>query len=105
MTSAPQFLSNRYIARKDLHALPAQSEMPAAAARAKRFNDKEERELYGSLEGEMEQVSPWLGAQALGIATAVVFGSAGLGSWVVAKLLGVKDVGHLAWIYGCDHRS
>jgi hypothetical protein len=92
MTSAPQFLSNRYIARKDLHALPAQSELPAAAARAKVFNDREERSLYGALEGEVEQVSPWLGAQALGIATAVVFGSAGLGAWVVAKILGVKDV-------------
>lgn len=92
MTAAPQFLSNRHIKRKDLHSTLAQSETQLETARAKGFNDREERSLYGSLEGEGEQVSPWLGAQALGIATAVVFGSAGLGAWIVAKLLGVKDV-------------
>lgn len=30
--------------------------------------------------------------QAFGIATAIVFGSAGLGAWGIAKLLGVNDV-------------
>jgi hypothetical protein len=43
-------------------------------------------------EGREEPVSGFLAFQALGVATAVVFGSAGLGAWVVAKLLGVNDV-------------
>jgi hypothetical protein len=47
------------------------------------------------MEGELEKEEPMSGFmafQALGIATAVVFGSAGLGAWAVAKLLGVDDV-------------
>jgi hypothetical protein len=39
-----------------------------------------------------EPVSGFLAFKALGIATAVVFGSAGLGALLVAKLLGVNDV-------------
>lgn len=39
-----------------------------------------------------EPVSGFLAFKALGIATAVVFGSAGLGALAVAKLLGVNDV-------------
>lgn len=41
-----------------------------------------------------EPVSGFLAFKALGIATAVVFGSAGLGALAVAKLLGVNDVSH-----------
>ena len=41
-----------------------------------------------------EPVSAFLAFKALGIATAVVFGSAGLGALAVAKLLGVNDVRH-----------
>lgn len=95
MTAAPQFLSNRHLLRKDASSLgPSQRETTDhATLRAKGFNDREERSLYGSLEGEHDPVSPWLGAQALAVATAVVFGSAGLGAWAVAKMLGVKNVG------------
>lgn len=63
-----------------------------AAIRDKKFNDDEERSLYGALEGEHEYVSPWLGAQALGLATALVVGSAALGMWGVAKVMGVQSV-------------
>lgn len=64
----------------------------SAPSREKKFNDDEERSLYGALEGEHEYVSPWLGAQALGLATALVMGSAALGMWGVAKVMGVKNV-------------
>jgi hypothetical protein len=62
--------------------------------RSRGFNDREERELYGSQseDGEAQPVGGLMGLQALGIATALVFGSAGLGAWVVSKLLGVKNV-------------
>ncbi|WVQ67238.1 uncharacterized protein L199_005433 [Kwoniella botswanensis] len=67
---------------------------------ARSFNAREEISLYGSsltpMEGEEgfsnEPVSGLLGFQALGIATALVFGSAGLGALIVAKLMGVKDM-------------
>jgi hypothetical protein len=55
-------------------------------------------EQSGLLESEAEEmergepVSGLLAFKALGIATAVVCGSAGLGAFVVAKLLGVNDV-------------
>jgi hypothetical protein len=39
-----------------------------------------------------EPMSGFMAFKALGIATAVVFGSAGLGAFVVAKLLGVDSV-------------
>ena len=45
------------------------------------------------MEEEMgEPMSGFMAFEALGIATAVVFGSAGLGAFVVAKLLGVDSV-------------
>ncbi|WWC64349.1 uncharacterized protein I303_106959 [Kwoniella dejecticola CBS 10117] len=63
------------------------------------FNNAEEKALYGASltpeegeEGSHEPVSGLLGFQALGIATALVFGSAGLGAFIVAKLMGVKDM-------------
>jgi hypothetical protein len=60
----------------------------------KAFNDAEERALYGTLESEQpaDPISPWFGAQALGIATALVLGSAGLGAWGMAKVMGVESV-------------
>jgi hypothetical protein len=67
------------------------------------FNDREEKELYGAplQEGEEQPIGGLMGIQALGIATAVVFGTAGLGAWVVGKMMGVGDVGgvfyHVAW--------
>ncbi|WWC71797.1 uncharacterized protein I206_105756 [Kwoniella pini CBS 10737] len=63
------------------------------------FNASEEKSLYGGSltpedgeAGSHEPVSGLLGFQALTIATALVFGSAGLGAFVVAKLMGVKDM-------------
>ncbi|CAK9784421.1 hypothetical protein CC85DRAFT_327567 [Cutaneotrichosporon oleaginosum] len=44
----------------------------------------------------VEPVSPWLGFQALGIATAIVGASAGLGVWGAAKLLGVNSMEEFA---------
>lgn len=65
------------------------------------FNDREEKELYGAplQEGEEQPIGGLMGLQALGIATAVVFGTAGLGAWAVGKMMGVRDVrGVLAFI-------
>ncbi|KAL7418604.1 hypothetical protein Q5752_007062 [Cryptotrichosporon argae] len=84
-------------------ALPAASALPAlpdaeATWRARAFNDREEDRLYGRpLNGEgagddATPVSPWLGFQALGIATAGVLGAAGLGAWAVSWALGVGDM-------------
>ncbi|ORY28151.1 hypothetical protein BCR39DRAFT_588842 [Naematelia encephala] len=76
------------------------------------FNNNEERHLYGSvtssldpqplgeastrtskaIEEDSKAVSALMGIQALGIATALVFGSTGLGVFIVAKLLGVDDM-------------
>jgi hypothetical protein len=46
-----------------------------------------------------EPMSGFMAFKALGIATAVVFGSAGLGAFVVAKLLGVNSVRNLSSSY------
>ena len=110
MTNQTQFLSNCHLARPVARAIqaPTSSSLDTSSApkaitspiieqtqeiqREKRFNDDEERSLYGALEGEHEYVSPWLGAQALGLATALVMGSAALGMWGVAKAMGVKNV-------------
>lgn len=64
---------------------------------AREFNDKEEDSLWGPTivdeEGkEVEPASPFLGIQALGIATALVGGFTALGVWVTAKVLGVSSV-------------
>jgi hypothetical protein len=64
-----------------------------------------EAETVGEQEERGEPVSGFMAFQALGIATAVVFGSAGLGAWVVAKLLGVNDVGHSSASYLCSSIS
>lgn len=67
-------------------------------AKARSFNDSEENRLYGpdpnvDEHGEpIEPASPWLGFQALGIATALVGLSAGLGIFGAAKFLGVSSV-------------
>jgi hypothetical protein len=96
------------------------AERQAAQARARRFNTREERYLYGSSPakhrtspssdddddddlaglgggsggggGGGDQGDPLIGLKALGIATAMVIGCAGLGVFAVAKLLGVRDV-------------
>ncbi|KAK8853039.1 hypothetical protein IAR55_003740 [Kwoniella newhampshirensis] len=66
--------------------------------RDRSFNDREERSLYGvtpSSESDGEDHGPTsalLGFKALGIATALVFGSAGLGALIVAKMMGVGDM-------------
>lgn len=75
---------------------PVAEEDPALVA-ARSFNDREEALLYGPTatdeHGEpVEPVSPWLGFQALGIATALVGLSAGLGIFGAAKYLGVNSV-------------
>ena len=53
-----------------------------------------------------EPMSGFMAFKALGIATAVVFGSAGLGAFVVAKLLGVDSVRSLSsffiWVSSAD---
>ncbi|RSH86121.1 uncharacterized protein EHS24_004347 [Apiotrichum porosum] len=64
---------------------------------AREFNDKEEDSLWGPTivdeEGkEVEPASPFLGIQALGIATALVGGFTALGVWVTAKVLGVSSM-------------
>lgn len=118
MNSAPTFLSNRNMLRTPPSpsaplAGPAEITHKAATGTTgptgptvdtvdsietvshadKAFNDTEEISLYGALEGNHhDPVSPWLGAQALGVATLLVFGSAGLGAWGVAKALGVESV-------------
>jgi hypothetical protein len=51
--------------------------------------------MNGATEPEHPQGEPMgglLAFQAFGIATAIVFGSAGLGAWGIAKLMGVNDV-------------
>ncbi|WWD19446.1 hypothetical protein CI109_103906 [Kwoniella shandongensis] len=66
--------------------------------RDRNFNDREERSLYGATlspnaEGDDHgPTSALLGFKALGIATAMVFGSAGLGALIVAKVMGVEDM-------------
>jgi hypothetical protein len=70
---------------------------PVDPARSREFNDAEEDYHYGRPEFDeggapVGHVSPWLGFQALGIATAVVVGSAGLGIFGAAKYLGVSSV-------------
>ena len=53
-----------------------------------------------------EPMSGFMAFKALGIATAVVFGSAGFGAFVVAKLLGVDSVRSLSsffiWVSSAD---
>ena len=53
-----------------------------------------------------EPMSGFMAFKALGIATAVVFGSAGFGAFVVAKLLGVDSVRSLSsffiWVVSAD---
>lgn len=76
---------------------PAAVEEDPALVQARLFNDREEALLYGPTatdeHGEpVEPVSPWLGFQALGIATALVGLSAGLGIFGAAKYLGVNSV-------------
>ncbi|WRT70439.1 uncharacterized protein IL334_007437 [Kwoniella shivajii] len=85
-----------------IHDLSSVSDTPIdpSLLAARSFNAREEKSLYGapltSADGEpsapQEPVSGFLGFQALGIATALVFGSAGLGALIVAKLLGVQDM-------------
>ncbi|BEJ17028.1 hypothetical protein CspHIS471_0604290 [Cutaneotrichosporon sp. HIS471] len=58
-------------------------------------NAKEE-EVNEELGEPVEPVSPWLGFQALGIATAIVGVSAGLGVWGAAKFLGVNSMEEFA---------
>jgi hypothetical protein len=52
-----------------------------------------------------EPMSGFMAFKALGIATAVVFGSAGLGAFVVAKLLGVDSVRALSSFYSFGRLS
>ncbi len=54
--------------------------------------DEGAEEVNDELGEPVEPVSPWLGFQALGIATAIVGVSAGLGVWGAAKWLGVNSV-------------
>ncbi|WVR07862.1 hypothetical protein IAU60_004905 [Kwoniella sp. DSM 27419] len=74
--------------------LEPQPEPQLVAARA--FNAREEKSLFGGAlpeEGEtQEPVSGLLGIKALAIATALVWGSAGLGALVVSQVLGVKSM-------------
>ena len=51
-------------------------------------------------EEALSPVSPFLGIQALGIATVIVGVSAGLGAWGVAQLLGVSSVCRLFLVSG-----
>ncbi|WVQ72958.1 hypothetical protein IAR50_002520 [Cryptococcus sp. DSM 104548] len=81
-------------------------------ARSRLFNAREEKALFGSSlmtmkedggaagkgqgdgEGEKEgdnMEGALLGAKAFGIATAIVFGCAGLGMWIVGKAVGAED--------------
>ncbi|WVW85924.1 hypothetical protein I302_107962 [Kwoniella bestiolae CBS 10118] len=99
----PSSLNSAYLASS-----PSSSSVPISTIdhinpslqAARSFNAREEKSLYGStltpMEGEegfsTEPVSGFLGFQALGIATALVFGSAGLGAFIVAKIMGVKDM-------------
>jgi hypothetical protein len=115
--SSTQFLSNRNLLREptvppissriprpdtSLPEVKVEAEDPAVRS-SRGFNDREEKELYGAplQEGEEQPIGGLMGIQALGIATAVVFGTAGLGAWVVGKMMGVGDVGgvfyHVAW--------
>lgn len=69
--------------------------------RWREFNNAEEDKLYGPAavdeEGApLEPVSPWLGFQALGIATALVGACTALGVWGAAKYLGVNSVQEFA---------
>ncbi len=79
-------------------ARPAVPEPPSELEKARTFNAREERHLYGAsmaeeqFGGESAPVGGLLGLQAFAIATGLVFGTAGLGAWGVAKALGVKDV-------------
>lgn len=75
---------------------------------ARLFNAREEKKLYGAPlrseaeESTTEQASPLLGFYALGIATAIVGGSAAIGVWVVARLMGVKHVSLLLPLWSFD---
>lgn len=69
--------------------------------RWREFNNAEEDHLYGPAavdeEGApLEPVSPWLGFQALGAATALVGAFTALGVWGAAKYLGVGSVQEFA---------
>jgi hypothetical protein len=75
-----------------------------ALARSRRFNSKEEKTLYGSSTADSPESGTaggfdedaasggLLGVKALGIATLIVGTSAGLGAFIVAKLMGVESV-------------
>lgn len=92
----------------DIAALQPQPVLSSSAsealARSRRFNSKEEKTLYGSsttdsAEGgtaggfdEDAASGGLLGVKALGIATLIVGTSAGLGAFIVAKLMGVESV-------------
>lgn len=95
----------------ELEAQQAQSDLAFASStvplensdliRWREFNNAEEDRLYGPAavdeEGQpLEPVSPWLGFQALGIATALVGACTALGVWGAAKYLGVSSVQEFA---------
>ncbi|WVR00375.1 hypothetical protein IAU59_007518 [Kwoniella sp. CBS 9459] len=72
---------------------------------ARAFNAREEKSLYGAsltpMDGEegfdaRDPAAGLLGFKALAVATALVWGSAGLGALVVAKLMGVDNMSDFA---------
>lgn len=99
-----QFIAQRYASRP----LRAPAQQPSEAAphpdlvKAREFNDHEETRRFGRVvenedgddvfEPPLEPVSPWLGFQALAIATGIVGTSVGLGVYAAAKYLEVTSV-------------
>jgi len=86
------------------HELDEPRAAPVDPRLSREFNDAEEDYHYGKPEYDeggapVQHVSPWLGFQALGIATAIVLGSAGLGVWGAAKYLGVSSVSQMHTYY------
>ncbi|WWC91506.1 uncharacterized protein L201_006452 [Kwoniella dendrophila CBS 6074] len=78
---------------------PTDEEIDPVVKAARDFNAREEKSLYGSSlafeqgeEGGSGPASGLLGFYALGIATALVWGTAGLGALITAKIMGVKDM-------------
>lgn len=91
----PEFRSNKHLLLKRPLRQNVSTSLSTLSSGSTR-NSSEMPLVEDTMEPEPEDrgepMSGFMAFKALGIATAVVFGSAGLGAFVVAKLLGVDSV-------------
>ncbi|KAK4683827.1 hypothetical protein P7C73_g6391, partial [Tremellales sp. Uapishka_1] len=96
LSNPTQFLSHAHTYKAAApRALARSPELEDLHVRWSRFNEREERLLYGSPSDEgtrkEESLSALTGFKALGIATALVLGSAGLGIFGIWRVMGMRE--------------